>query len=81
MRRWMPWWVLALVFVVLPIVEIYVLIQVGQVIGAGWTLLLLLARQPPRRWLVKHEGGAPGARCRRRCVRAGCRTASWPTAR
>ena len=37
MRRRVPWWVLALLFVVVPVLEIYVLIQVGQVIGAWWT--------------------------------------------
>ena len=30
-------------FVVVPLVEIYVIIQVGQVIGAWWTILLLIA--------------------------------------
>ena len=33
---------LFVVFVVVPLVEIYVLVQVGQVIGAGWTIALLL---------------------------------------
>lgn len=54
-RRW-PW-VLLLVFVVMPVLEIYVLIQVGQVIGAWWTVLLLLADSVFGSWLVKHEGG------------------------
>jgi UPF0716 protein FxsA len=35
--------VLVLLFVVLPIAEIYVIIQVGQAIGALWTILLLIA--------------------------------------
>ena len=39
MRRHVPWWVLALLFIVLPVVEIYVLIQIGQAIGAWWTVL------------------------------------------
>jgi UPF0716 protein FxsA len=34
MRRRFPWSVLAVLFVVVPLVEIYVLIQIGQVIGA-----------------------------------------------
>jgi UPF0716 protein FxsA len=34
---------LVLLFIVLPIVEIYVIIQVGQAIGALWTILLLIA--------------------------------------
>lgn len=32
----------AIIFLVVPIVEIYLLIQVGQVIGAGWTILLVV---------------------------------------
>jgi len=36
-------WLLVTAFVVVPLVEIYVLIQVGQVIGVWWTLLLLIA--------------------------------------
>ena len=39
-RRWVTW-LLVLAFVVVPLVEIYVLIQVGQVIGPWWTILLL----------------------------------------
>jgi UPF0716 protein FxsA len=35
--------VLLLLFVLVPIVEIYVIIQVGQAIGALWTILLLIA--------------------------------------
>ncbi|MGZ4426697.1 MAG: FxsA family protein [Nocardioidaceae bacterium] len=56
MRRLIPWWVLVLVFVVLPIVEIYVLIQIGQVIGAWWTVLLLVADAFLGSYLVKREG-------------------------
>ena len=57
MRRLVPWWVLALLFVVVPVLEIYVLIQVGQVIGAWWTILLLVAAGFAGSWLVKREGG------------------------
>ena len=35
--------VLILVFILLPIAEIYVIIQVGQAIGALWTILILIA--------------------------------------
>src|SRR4051794_23072063 len=34
---------LFLLFIVVPIAEIYVIIQVGQTIGALWTILLLIA--------------------------------------
>jgi len=56
MRRRIPWWVLALAFIVLPVVEIYVLIQIGQTIGAWWTILLLIADGFAGSWLIKHEG-------------------------
>ena len=44
-------------FVVVPLVEIYVLIQVGQVIGAWWTILLLILDSLLGSWLIKREGG------------------------
>jgi UPF0716 protein FxsA len=34
---------LFLLFIIVPIAEIYVIIQVGQAIGALWTILLLIA--------------------------------------
>jgi len=51
-----PWWVLAVLFVALPLLEIYVLIQVGQVIGALWTVLLLIAVSIAGSYLIKREG-------------------------
>ena len=47
-------------------VEIYVLIQVGQVIGAWWTVLLLIADGFLGSWLIKHEGSRAWGRCGRR---------------
>ena len=47
---------LAILFVVLPIVEIYVLIQIGQVIGPWWTILLLIADGVLGSLLVRSEG-------------------------
>jgi UPF0716 protein FxsA len=49
-------WLLLVAFVLVPIVEIYVIIQVGQVIGAWWTVLLLVADSVFGSWLVKREG-------------------------
>ena len=49
-------WALVLAFVVVPILEIYVLIQVGQVIGPWWTILLLIADSILGGWLIKREG-------------------------
>ncbi|GAB2454319.1 hypothetical protein GCM10027062_38420 [Nocardioides hungaricus] len=48
--------VLLTVFVLLPILEIYVIIQVGQVIGPWWTVLLLVADSVFGTWLIRHEG-------------------------
>ncbi|GGF34425.1 hypothetical protein GCM10011519_04870 [Marmoricola endophyticus] len=56
-RRLVPGWLLLVAFVVVPLVEIYVVIQVGQVIGAWWTILLLIADSLLGSWLVKREGG------------------------
>ena len=56
-RRRLVSWLLVTAFVVVPLVEIYVLIQVGQVIGVWWTLLLLIADSIYGGWLIRHEGG------------------------
>jgi UPF0716 protein FxsA len=56
-RRTVSGWLLVVAFVVVPLVEIYVIIQVGQVIGAWWTILLLIADSIFGSWLVKREGG------------------------
>ncbi len=50
-------WLLLVAFVVVPIVEIYVIIQVGQVIGPWWTILLLVADSIFGTWLIRREGG------------------------
>ena len=55
-RRWW-WWALAVAFVVVPLVEVYLLVQLGQVIGAWWTVLVLVADGVLGSLLVKREGG------------------------
>jgi UPF0716 protein FxsA len=50
-------WLLLVAFIVVPIVEIYVIIQVGQVIGPWWTILLLIADSILGSWLIRREGG------------------------
>jgi UPF0716 protein FxsA len=44
-------------FILVPLVEIYVIIQVGQAIGPWWTILLLVLDSIFGSWLIKHEGG------------------------
>ena len=48
--------VLFLVFIVLPLAELYVIIQVGGAIGIWWTLLLLLADSILGTVLLRSQG-------------------------
>lgn len=50
----MPW--LFILFVLLPAIELYVLIQIGTVIGAWNTFLLILATGLLGSWLAKSQG-------------------------
>jgi len=43
-------------FVVVPLVEIYFVIQVGKAIGAWWTIGLLILDSMIGAWLIKREG-------------------------
>jgi UPF0716 protein FxsA len=65
--------ILVLLFVVVPIVEILVIIQVGQAIGAWWTVLLLVADSVLGAWLLRREG-ARTWRAFREALQAG----RWP---
>ncbi|MEV0284635.1 FxsA family protein [Kribbella sp. NPDC050820] len=51
----MPWFV-ALALLVVPILEIYVIIQIGQVIGGWPTVGLLLVESALGAWIIKREG-------------------------
>jgi UPF0716 protein FxsA len=51
----MPWFV-ALALLLVPILEIYVIIQIGQVIGGWPTVGLLIVESALGAWLIKHEG-------------------------
>jgi UPF0716 protein FxsA len=55
--RRVPGWLLALIFFGVPLLEILVLIRVGQVIGPWWTILLLIADSIIGAWLMRREGG------------------------
>jgi UPF0716 protein FxsA len=55
-RRWLrP--ALAAAFVVVPLVEIWVILQVGQLVGPWWTIVLLVLDSLAGAWLIKREGG------------------------
>ena len=47
---------LVLLFVVVPIVELYVIIQVGEAIGVWWTLALLIADSILGSLLMRSQG-------------------------
>jgi UPF0716 protein FxsA len=49
---------IVLLFIVVPIAEIYVIIQVGQAIGALWTILLLIADSIVGARLLSWQGRA-----------------------
>ena len=53
------WLRLALVaaFVLVPLAEIWAILQVGQLIGAWWTIVLLVLDSMIGAWLVRREGG------------------------
>ena len=54
-RSWL-WWLLAVAFVVVPLAEVYLLVQLGQVIGPWWTILVLVAAGVLGSLLVRREG-------------------------
>lgn len=55
---------LIVVFIVVPLVELAILIQVGQLIGPLWTVAVLLAVSLLGAWLVRREGPRAWSRFR-----------------
>ncbi len=47
---------LVLLFIIVPIAELALLIQVGQAIGVWWTVLLLIADAVIGSWLLRSQG-------------------------
>lgn len=54
--RRIPGWLLALLFVGVPLLEIVVLLRVGSLIGPWWTILLMIVSAVVGAWLIKREG-------------------------
>lgn len=48
--------IIAALFLTVPLLEIFVIIQVGRWIGAWWTIALLIAESALGAWLIKREG-------------------------
>jgi UPF0716 protein FxsA len=47
---------LFILFAIIPVIEVYLLIKVGSLIGAVPTVALLLAISMAGAWLVRHQG-------------------------
>lgn len=56
MRGRVPWGLVAVAFVVVPLLEIFLIVQAGQAIGIGWTILILVADSLLGALLLKREG-------------------------
>lgn len=56
MRGRLPWGLVAALFVGVPLLEIYLLVQAGQAIGLGWTILILVADSILGAALLRREG-------------------------
>ncbi len=54
--RWLRL-LMVVLLVGVPLLEIFVLVQVGQVIGPWWTILLLIVAGVLGAWLIRREGG------------------------
>ena len=52
----MPLAVLVVLFILVPLLELYLIIQVSDVIGIGWTLLILIADSIVGSMLLKSQG-------------------------
>ena len=56
-RRPRTRWVLLFLFVLLPLTELFVVVQVAQEIGAWWTIALLVAGSVVGSSIIRHAGG------------------------
>jgi len=62
-RRWLrP--LLVLAFVVVPLVEIWAILEVGQLVGPWWTIVLLILDSMLGAWLIRREGARAWAALR-----------------
>ncbi|MFP4131683.1 MAG: FxsA family protein [Thiohalospira sp.] len=61
-----PLLILLALFVGAPLVELYILIKVGEVIGAGITVLAVIGTAVLGAWLIRAQGLSTQARLRQR---------------
>ena len=64
---------LVIIFVVIPLIELWVILQVGQLIGVGWTIVLLVLFSIVGAALLRHQG-----RRAWQAFRAALEEARWP---
>lgn len=57
--------ILFLSFLLIPVIEIWLLIEIGGVIGVGWTLVTIVATALAGAWLVRTQGLAIFGRIQR----------------
>jgi UPF0716 protein FxsA len=43
-------------FIIVPLIELWIIVQVGQTVGVAWTILALLAVSVLGAWLMRREG-------------------------
>ena len=58
MRGRVPWGLVAALFVAVPLLELYLVIQAGRAFGVGPTILVLVADSLLGAFLLKREGSA-----------------------
>ena len=71
---------LIVLFIVVPIAELYVIIQVGEAIGLWPTLALLLADALLGSFLLKHQGRGAWRRFNEALASAASPARRWSTA-
>ena len=76
----MPLIALVVLFIAVPLLELYVILQVGDAIGAVWTVLLLAADSCSARCCCARRAAWSGAGSTRRWPPAACRTRRSRTA-
>ena len=54
----MPLWALALLFLIVPLAELYLILKVSDTIGIWWTIALLVADSLLGSWLLRSQGRA-----------------------
>ena len=55
-RRRVPLWLVVALFVAMPLLEIWTILQAGRVVGPWWTIALLVLASVLGSWLIKREG-------------------------